>query len=247
MNSVLEQILATDTVKTPAGESLPLHSHIEANGGAFLQNVITQVKPKVSLEIGLAYGISALFICDALATLPTAHHIIIDPFQTISWHGVGLNNLRTANFGAMIDFREKFSHSALAELVEAKTVIDFAFVDGAHTFDYVLLDFVYIDRLLSVGGVIVFDDSTLPAIAKVIRYILTNHHYKVYDSYIPRDLFTWRRKAIYAATQRVSSLKRLLAPEFTLPNHHLGFPDTRLIALIKQANDDRPWDFHQEF
>ena len=127
MNSVLEQILATDTVKTPAGESLPLHSHIEANGGAFLQNVITQVKPKVSLEIGLAYGISALFICDALATLPTAHHIIIDPFQTISWHGVGLNNLRTANFGAMIDFREKFSHSALAELVEAKTVIGFAF------------------------------------------------------------------------------------------------------------------------
>jgi len=62
MNSVLEQILATDTVKTPAGESLPLHSHIEANGGAFLQNVITQVKPKVSLEIGLAYGRRCSFV-----------------------------------------------------------------------------------------------------------------------------------------------------------------------------------------
>jgi len=40
--------------------------------------------------------------------------------------------------------------------------IDFAFIDGAHTFDHVLVDFFYIDRMLNVGGIVAFDDVGFP-------------------------------------------------------------------------------------
>ena len=48
--------------------------------------------------------------------------------------------------------------------------IDFAFIDGAHTFDHALVDFFYIDRMLNVGGIVAFDDLGFPCIEKVCRF-----------------------------------------------------------------------------
>ena len=46
--------------------------------------------------------------------------------------------------------------------------------DGMHTFDYVFIDFFYIDKMLNVGGVAVFDDTHFPSTRKVCRFILRN-------------------------------------------------------------------------
>jgi hypothetical protein len=37
-----------------------------------------------TIEVGLGYGISTLFICDGLLEVadPAAHHIAIDPYQS---------------------------------------------------------------------------------------------------------------------------------------------------------------------
>src|SRR5262249_8074403 len=47
-------------------------------------------------------------------------------------------------------------------------------VDGSHLFEDVFIDAYYAARLLEQGGLIAFDDSTKPEVAKVLRFIRTN-------------------------------------------------------------------------
>lgn len=111
--------------------------------GEFLQKIIDEAKPKQSLEIGLAYGVSSLFICDALARIPGARHIIVDPaqFDAEYWKGAGLNNLKAAGYSEMIEFYNLPSHIALPKLESDGRQVEFAFIDGAHQFDHVMVDF----------------------------------------------------------------------------------------------------------
>src|SRR5512146_261325 len=65
MNSVLSEILETGTTRTASGTStIKVHSSISSSEGQFLQELVRRVDPTTSLEVGLAYGISALFVCD---------------------------------------------------------------------------------------------------------------------------------------------------------------------------------------
>src|SRR5262245_3797937 len=90
---VLEEILRREVVRTAAGDELPLHSHISRGEGALLQQIVREVRPTVSLEIGLAYGVSAMFLCEALQEVGADVHIVVDPNQEEEWRGVGLHNL----------------------------------------------------------------------------------------------------------------------------------------------------------
>jgi len=156
MNAVLEEILRSGYATGSSGERIAVHSQISREEGEFLQQIVATVRPKVSLEIGLAYGVSSLFICDALAAVGAERHIVIDPHQfevpaefvtadpesTRGGFGViGLRNLRAAGFEALVEFHALPSHIALPRLLEAGRRIDFAFIDGWHTFDYVMVDF----------------------------------------------------------------------------------------------------------
>jgi len=147
MNSVLSEILETGNTKTASGTStIKVHSSIDSSEGQFLQNLVRHLDPTVSLEVGLAYGISALFICDALNVRNGTQHIVIDPNQHggpwgDSWDGIGIANLRRAGYADIVRLIEVPSYRALAELEGSGQRIDFAFIDGWHTFDFCLVDF----------------------------------------------------------------------------------------------------------
>jgi predicted O-methyltransferase YrrM len=81
MNPVLEKILRTGNTTSIGGEIIRVHSQISEEEGELLQEMILELRPKVSLEIGLGFGISSLYICEALAKVEAERHIIIDPFQ----------------------------------------------------------------------------------------------------------------------------------------------------------------------
>ena len=105
---------------------------------------------------------------------------MIDPQQHgPSWRGIGLANVLRAGYGHFTRLIEEPSYRALPELERSGQHIDFAFIDGWHTFDFGLVDFFYIDRMLNVGGVVAFDDANWPAIRKLCRFVNTNLSYSL--------------------------------------------------------------------
>ncbi len=248
MNPVLIEIFKSKSVNIGKGD-IKIIDNIEPAEGLFLQELVRELKPRISLEVGLAFGVSALFICDALVAAGGEKHIAIDPFQNgVVYKGAGLANLKKGGFENIVQFHEKPSYLVLAELVAKNEKIDFAFIDGNHVFDFALLDFFYVDLLLNTGGIVVFDDADFEAVHKLCRYVLTNRSYEVYRCLgESSDKQSIRDKIIHKISSNSYTLKTHLKPEVTNPDRLIGLNNSRCVAMIKIADDNRPWDFHAEF
>jgi predicted O-methyltransferase YrrM len=189
-NAILERILATGTVEDEHGNALPLQSsNISAHEGQRISACIGRYGIERSLEVGCAYGVSSLYICDAISKQPNPHHVIIDPVESTYWHSVGVQNLRRAGF-TFWELIEQPSALALPSLLGSGLKVQFALIDGLHTFDQVLVDFFYVDQLLEDGGIVAFDDVGMTAINRVVRYVSNYPDYRtiesVYDSALPK-------------------------------------------------------------
>jgi predicted O-methyltransferase YrrM len=149
------------------------------------------------LEIGMAWGLSTLFLLRALIEndAPPKAHVVIDPFQTRDFHGAALTSIRRLGLDSMVEFHEEFSEIALPRMVSEKRQFDFIFVDGNHRFDGVFLDAVYSDRMLRPGGVIVFDDSWSNSVFLTCRYLESNYSYIAVGAYPPMRPARRRRRA----------------------------------------------------
>jgi len=156
--------------------------------GAFIRDLCRAEHAVRSLEIGMAWGLSTLFILEALAENgagPTAH-VVIDPFQSSRWHGAALRSAREAGAAAMLEFHEERSELLLPRLVDANRQFDFAFIDGNHRFDGAFVDLVFVDRLLKPGGVLIFDDVWCDPVYLVCRFAETNLGYTMVAAHPPR-------------------------------------------------------------
>lgn len=247
MNSVLSEILETGVTRSANGNSpVKVHSSVSLPEGQLLQKFVREVNPTVSLEVGLAYGVSALFICDALNLRDGSRHIVIDPNQNgDSWEGIGIANLRRAGYGDIVRLIEAPSYRALAQLEASGQCIDFAFIDGWHTFDFTLVDFFFIDLMLKVGGVVAFDDAAWPAVRRVCRFVKTNLAYSVLGAdtteYNPSMK---RRVAEHLPARRAFS--KLLRPDIVDPDISVGLAGN-CIAFRKEADDRRGENHFVEF
>jgi predicted O-methyltransferase YrrM len=251
MVPLLEEILRTGRVRTvdQTGE-IPLDSAVTADVGEFLQGLIARKKPHTTLEIGLAHGVSALFICEALRKCGGAKHITIDPNQSTQFRGIGINHLRLAGFGDLVELHELPSHRVLPQLEASGITVEFAFIDGWHTFDYALTDFFHVDRVLAEGGIVVFDDAFFPGVHQACRYVATNRSYRplacsenlsAYQPSRGARLLRW-------AARKSTLAKKILKPKFVVPDEQLGFtPDCRCVAFEKLSHDRRAWADHSEF
>ena len=251
MVPLAQEIFRTGRVTTVDGTAtLPVDSATPVNVAEFLKSVVVQIKAVVTAEVGLAYGLSALSICEGLRENGGRRHIAIDPNQSTHWAGIGLENVRKAGFADLLELKEAPSYLALPQLVAEGTQIDFAYIDGWHTFDYALVDFFYFDLLLRVGGVVAIDDCSFSSVHSVSCYIARNRAYRVLG--VSEDIASWRptklRQIVERAVQASSSLQRLAKPEFLHSDSTFGFTrDTRCIAFQKLAPDTRRWDAHSEF
>ena len=253
MNAVLHEILATNSV-TDGTSTLPLRHpdfpslsvHMYEAEGALLAEVVRLVDPWISLEIGMAYGISTLHVCEALSGLGhPARHIVMDPFQSTQWRGIGLKNLARAGFDRLIEFYETRSELVLPALLEKGTTIDFALIDGWHTFDQVMVEFYFIDRLLKVGGVVVFDDADRPSVNRVIRYALNYPGYEAFRTNRPAGRRTIKAM-IRRGLGRLPGAKRLLRPDFLNRDWDLGIFGS-CVALRKTAAVNRSSGWYRDF
>ena len=128
------------------------------------------------VEIGLAYGSTALAIGQALLTVGAAQpqHVIIDPLQDTEWRDVGWQLLRSAGLDPIVRLIRQPSSMALPQLVGEKFTADAAFVDGSHRFHEVFVDLYFLRKVVRPGGLIIVDDYGWPSVHTAARYYETN-------------------------------------------------------------------------
>ena len=188
------------------------------------------------LEIGLANGVSALFIGEALAGGGT--HVVIDPMQSSLWNNAGLDNLRRA--GLSIEFHETGSELALPRFAEEGRAFDLVFIDGFHTFDHAMVDVFYATRLLDIGGVLVLDDAHWPSIAKLNGYVSRYPCYRRLEG--PRSGAASRAARMTPRELAVAVVKRLRKH-----GANLSVVQPSCVAFEKIAADERPSDWFARF
>jgi predicted O-methyltransferase YrrM len=128
------------------------------------------------VEVGLAYGRSALAIGEALVVVGARRprHVIIDPFQATEWSNVGWRLLRSAGLEPIARLMLQPSSLALPQLVAEGFTADAAFVDGSHRFHEVFVDLYFLRKLVRPGGIVVLDDHWWPSVATAARYFEMN-------------------------------------------------------------------------
>jgi predicted O-methyltransferase YrrM len=251
LHPAIEDVLLSGTVSTVEGRVVRVHSymHIPRGECELLYRQMAATRATQAIEVGMAFGISTLCLCDALCrntpleTGKRPHLVVMDPFQHGDiWQGVGLEQIRSAGFGDVVEFHERTSQAVLPELAAKEYRIQFAFIDGSHMFDEALIDFFYVDQMLEIGGVIVFDDVGLQSINAVVRFVLANRDYELVEVLEPL------RTGVGNRGKRL--VKRFLrhlgrTDKDPAPAHQELFRQMEgaySVALRKVAPDSRPWD-----
>jgi predicted O-methyltransferase YrrM len=146
-----------------------------------------------TIEIGLGYGISALYVCEGLLgnADPAARHVVLDPNQATRFANCGLQFLEEAGVAGMIEHHAEASEIALPRFLGEGRRFDLAFVDGNHRFDGVFLDLVFLGRLLCAGGIVFVDDYQLPSVARAVSFCVTNLDWTLEEASAAHDLHRW--------------------------------------------------------
>jgi predicted O-methyltransferase YrrM len=195
----IEQLYATRKLVGEDGVVCELDTlSVTAERGAFIAGVCREYRPSATLEIGMAWGMSTLFMLEAMAETGAAHpgcHAVIDPFQFSYFHNAALKAVRDAGAFELIEFYAEPSQIVLPRMVSAGRRFDLAFIDGDHRFEAAFLDFYFIDQLLKPGGIVIFDDLGMDGVFLTCAFAEKNHHYIPRQEYISADLARrWKRR-----------------------------------------------------
>ena len=193
LSEYLESAYREGAVLDEDGKRMSLAPHsVEREQGEALSRIAAAEGAVETIEVGLALGMSTLFLCRAVLDRG-GRHVAIDPYQYESWNGAGLRTLRDAGVGEIVEVIEEESQLALPRLVQEGRTFDFAFIDGDHRFEGVFLDAYFMTRLVRPRGLIVVDDMWMPAVRVAVAYVERNLGATLLPDSLP-DSFRWRRR-----------------------------------------------------
>ena len=228
---VIEEILVGRTSLTLNGEKIPVHSDIGLAHAEALYETVLRTRPAMVLEVGMAFGVASLCILSALREIDQGGKLLsIDPLQTPDWQGCALASIARAGLKNWHEMHEDYDYKVLPRLLDSGRKLDFAYIDGWHTFDYTLLDWWYVDKMLKPGGLAVFNDCAWPAVDKAIKFVVSHRKYTEIEVGIPRQ--SQRKKQLLAAL----TLGLVKAPL-----------DGRDRYFRKDADWEPKWDFYAPF
>lgn len=248
INSVIDEIYKSRIVRDAAGNEYKLSAEVTATEGSYLHRLISADDSiKKTLEVGCAFGLSSLHICEALRDRPDSVHTIVDPGQMSTWHGVGLANLQRAGFDFFRHISEP-SEFALPDLVRSQAgSFDLVFIDGWHTFDHTLLDLFYANLLVRVGGYIVVDDCTWSSVSAAVSYF---KNYPAYQEVTEPKIHAISLLEIMAKGISVTlrpALARLVLPASLYDRYYRRVLFPSMMGFKKIAEDTRRWDWYEGF
>lgn len=244
--NLIEEIYESGVVYDKNGNEIKLHSAISPEEGEFLINVINEfVIIKKVIEIGCALGISSLHIGEAIRTYEDSEHIIIDPYQSSKYQGVGIHQIKKAGFD---NFRliEGFSGSVLPDLAaDRASEFGLVFIDGLHTFDQTLVDLFYADQLLVDGGIVVIDDCALAPVAKAVSYFDNYPNYEMVRT-VTRHTTRQRIGGVISTLLPVQIAREIL-PHGLYDRFYVRCLYPSMVALRKTGQDTRDWKWFKSF
>lgn len=162
---------------------------------SYLATIDINYKKVNILETGTARGFSAVCMAKALAdsrfegTICTID--VLPHFQKMHWNcGSDHINGEQSRQNLLSDWNELVERYIIFFQGYTKHVlpkialqrINFAFLDGAHTYEDVLFEFNIISNFQYSGDIIIFDDYNkikFPGVVKAVDYIQTKKNYKI--------------------------------------------------------------------
>ena len=124
--------------------------------GRVLFNIVRIMRPRKSLELGTAFGMSALFILAALkAFVPCGSLATVEGTESI--YSLSSSMLKS-HYGEMVSCTLGYIRVVLAEIARSLGQIDFLFHDSTHSGDAYTKDFSEVVDFLAPGGIVLFDD-----------------------------------------------------------------------------------------
>ncbi|MBL7725353.1 MAG: class I SAM-dependent methyltransferase [Chitinophagaceae bacterium] len=244
MNKLLENIFTTGKFVNSKGEEIQIYGETERPQCEFLQSLVKENKFKKSLEIGFAFGMSALSIVEEVSK-NGGRHLVIDKFQTSDWGGNGLDLITQAGYKEKTDFRENYCYEVLPELLARREKFDFVYIDSTKQFDWLMMDFFFIDRLLEVNGIVVFDDVGYYSVRKLVRYITQYPSYKIVAQF-PGNVKPGFGASLMHKVSSIPGIRSIFKQSLTVADYKQGI-NSRCIALRKTDEDKRRWDWYAPF
>jgi len=249
MDAILEEINTTHEVKDATGNRHALHSEVSDAEGEAIRKVIRENGFMRTIEVGCAYGISTLHICEAICNQAHPTHYAIDPYQAEEWKNIGVQNVMRAGYD-FFQLIEEPSETALPVLMKSgEENFDFALIDGFHTLDHTLLDFFYLNRLVRVGGIIAIDDLHMPSVNKAVRYVLNYPAYEVVRrKELPNRGQTLTRQLANVVSAAIPDalVGKVFDPSFVYSDADLGI-HTSMVFLKKTGPDTRKYNWYAPF
>jgi predicted O-methyltransferase YrrM len=194
VRAVIQDVVRGGILTDPDGEAHEVFPvAIPPAEGEALRDVVIAEGAAAPIEIGLGYGISALYICEGLLAADhlDARHVVIDPYQRTRYADLGLALLDRAGVSDLVSFRPGPSELALPALLEEAARFDFAFIDGNHRFDGVFVDLFYLGRLQQPGSAVFIDDYQLPGVRRATSFFVANVGWTVESVSEPDELHQW--------------------------------------------------------
>jgi predicted O-methyltransferase YrrM len=175
---------------------------LPAEDADVLRDLLIAERPNLVIEIGLAYGSSALAIAEALVSVGSVvsvvsvgserpRHLIIDVFQE-EFHDAGWQAIVDSGLGELCWLIRERSQMALPRLLAEGFVADAAFVDGSHVFHNVFVDLYFLSELVRPGGLLIIDDYQWQSVATAARYFELNTGWKTEPTAKPTRLRAFR-------------------------------------------------------
>jgi predicted O-methyltransferase YrrM len=234
--SILSRLIVDKETFDANGTRLQVTGTISLPEAAYIRQLIIENEFRTCLETGVAYGASTVAICSALSALEQSgkavRHYGADPCQRDVYGGAAIAALKECGLEHIFELCETPSHLALPKLLERGVSVDFAFIDGMHTFDYTLIDLFFCDKLLRPGGILCVHDMNLPSKKKAINYLTR------YRSYV-------RLKALRKSLSSRAGAALKEALRFA-PGSSWNYLTTvePMLVLKKVAHFEPDWDFY---
>lgn len=158
-----------------------------------LRDLLIAERATTVIEVGLAYGSSALAIAEALVSggSPDVRHIVIDAHQD-QFHGAGWDAILAAGLDDVCSLLPLRSQLALPRLAENGFVADTALVDGSHIFHNVFVDLYYLGEIVRPGGLLILDDCNHLSVATAVRYFEVNTAWRLWPIDVDTRLQAFR-------------------------------------------------------